>query len=159
MWWTVVIGRVLLLVFVGSCSGSSMLVVSLWWLCAVVGVGGVLWWVLNVGCVPVLVCGVGRLSWPFVVAGGHGGWSSHVIVCWWVRVGKLDWRCSPMNNDELLSFVVWSPCQPWQYGTWGGCQRIQRMGVETYFGWRCHVLSLSGDSGLLSSLGGHCDGG
>ena len=71
-----------------------------WWSCAVVGVGGVLWWVLNVGRVPVLVCGVGRLSWPFVVAGGHGGQSLHVIVCWWVRVGKLGWRCSPMGNNE-----------------------------------------------------------
>ena len=40
------------------------------------------------------------LSWLFVVAGGHGGQSLRVIVCWLVRVGRLQCRCSPMDNDE-----------------------------------------------------------
>ena len=49
-----------------------------WW--AVVGIGGVLWWVLIAGHVPALLCGVGVLSWPFVDAGGNGR-----PFCWWVR--------------------------------------------------------------------------
>ena len=35
----------------------------------------------------------------FVGVGGHGGMSSHVVVCWWVRLGRLGWGCSPMDND------------------------------------------------------------
>ena len=70
-----------------------------WWSWGVVGIGGVLWWVFDAGRVPVLVRGVGGLSWLFVVAGGHGGQLSHVVVCWWVRMGRLGWRCSPTDND------------------------------------------------------------
>ena len=67
----------------------------------IVGVRGQWWWVLDAGCVPVLLLhGVGGLSWPFVGAGGHGGRSSRLVVCWWVRVGRLGWGCSPMNDNE-----------------------------------------------------------
>ena len=90
--------------FVGGCWGAAVAVYGCWWVSwAVVILGGgrgVLSWVLDTGRVPVLVRGVGGLSWPFVVAGGDGGRLSHVVVCWWVRMGRLGWRCSPMDNDE-----------------------------------------------------------
>ena len=136
--------------------GESTDLVSLWWSCAVVGIGGVLWWVLEAGRVPVLVRGVGGLSWPFVVAGGHGGRSSHVVVCWWVRMGRLGWRCSPMDNDERRTVVVRRLGATSTSATW---HRLKRMGVGTYLGWRRRASSPSGDGGWLSSSGGHRHGG
>ena len=127
-----------------------------WWSWGVVGIGGVLWWVLDTGRVPVLVRGVGGLSWPFVVAGGHGGRSSRVVVCWWVRMGRLGWRCSPMDNDKRRTVVVRRLGATSTSATW---HRLKRMGVGTYLGWRRCASSPSGDGGWLSSSGGHRHGG
>ena len=52
-------------------------------------------WVLVAGHVPALLCGVGVLSWLFVDAGGCGGPPWCVDACWWVRLCRRGWGCSP----------------------------------------------------------------
>ena len=138
-WWAwgavVILGsdRGVLLALVGCCGGSSTLVVSLCWCVGLVGCPGRLW--LLVGMV-----------------GGRHVWLS----VGWVRMGRLGWRCSPMDNDERRTVVVRRLGATSTSAMW---HRLKRMGVGTYLGWRRRVSSPSGDGGWLSSSDGHRHGG